>query len=269
MNTSDTLLMLGRDHAVYGEISRGSLGPVAACLSVGADTESPSLAFKADKALPNEDALLAKRSGDLYLLAVADAHFGHLASHLLLERLAERQLPRRGPGEEGAVFELMELCLSVQRPHQSSRSGTTLLVALYASRTGRVLALSTGDSTLGTLSSAGWRVRNEHNHSYLGLDLPSYPDEWDLTEFTLEPESLLILHTDGVDECHYRQPETSIRSHHMESLWKGLSSEPPESLELRVGRFSEALTRMALEGVDGHPGGQDNIALLALAHPGV
>lgn len=28
-----------------------------------------------------------------------------------------------------------------------------------------------------------------------------------LTEFTLEPESLLILHTDGIDECHYRQPE--------------------------------------------------------------
>ncbi len=260
---SDVLLMLGHDHIEYGKISHGSLGPVTACLSVGADADSPSLAFKADKSRPNEDALLVKRHGDLYILAVADSHFGLEASHRLLERLAERDFPSMGPGEEGARRELMELCLQIQRPYEPVMSGTTLIVALYDARSGYVLALTTGDSTLATLSKAGWTVHNQHNNEYARLDRLSYPDVWEQVELTLEPGTLLALHTDGLDECHYRKPETSLLSHHIENLWESL---PQGALERRASRFATSLAQAALDGVDGHPGGQDNIALLVLFH---
>lgn len=261
----DLLLMLGHDHLEYGKLSHGSLGPVTACLSVGADLQSPSLAFKADKGRPNEDALLVKRQGDLYLLAVADSHFGLEASHRLLERLAEREFPSLGPGEEGARMSLMELCLQIQRPHEQAMSGTTLIVALYHARTGRVLALATGDSTLATLSKVGWTVHNQHNNEYVRLDRLSYPDVWEPVELTLEPGALLVLHTDGIDECHYRKPETSLRPLHIESLWGSI---PQGGLERRASRFTTRLAQTALEGVDGHPGGQDNMALLVLSHGG-
>lgn len=250
------LLMLGQDHPEYGAISCGVLGAAHAFLSVGADAKSPSLAYKADKSRPNEDALLIKRRDNLYLLAVADSHFGVEASHQLLRRLAERDLPE-------TRLDLLKLCLEIQRPHEEASSGTTLIVALYDAGSGHVQALATGDSTLATLGGQGWQVRNRHDSEYVRLDGLSYPDRWDEIELTLQPEELLVLHTDGIDECHYRKPETSVRPCHITELWE-TSRESAE--EGRVRRFAASVVRAALSGVDGHPGGQDNIALVALQH---
>ena len=250
------LLMLGQDHTEYGRISQGVVGQTFACLSVGADKKSPSLVYKADEAYPNEDGLLIKHRDNLYLLAVADAHFGIESSHRLLQRLSQRDLPE-------TRLDLLELCLSIQRPHEDVNSATTLLVALYDAGSGHVLALSTGDSTLATLDSHGWTVRNTHNSDYVRLDGLSYPDSWQEIEFWLEPGGLLVLHTDGIDECHYRKPQTSVRATHILALWNSLEETSPDQ---RTREFAEALTRLTLNGVDGHPGGQDNIALIALRH---
>lgn len=258
------MLMLGRDHVEYGKISRASLGSVNAYLSVGSDPNSPSLGFKADKRSPNDDGLLIKHNGRLILLAVADAHFGVEASHRLLERLEACELPEFDLAQESAVWALRDLCEKIQHPTVHARSGTTFLVTLYQPETGRVLALSTGDSTLATLIDGVWEVRNRHNNNYIHLDLPSFPDEWETVSFTLPPNALLVLHTDGIDECHYRCPATSLRPHHISALWDGT---PEREFEERASRFGLALTQSALDGVDGNPGGQDNIAMLLLARP--
>ncbi len=256
--------MLGQDHIEYGKVSQACLGMVNAYLCVGSDPNSPSLAFKADKSHPNEDGLLVKQKGDLVLLAVADAHFGVEASHRLLERLEACELPEIDLSQEYAVWALRELCETIQRPALRVRSGAAFLVALYHPDSGRVLALSTGDCTLASLSDGVWTVRNRHDSNYIHLDLPSFPDEWETVSFTLPPGALLVLHTDGIDECHYRCPDTSLRPKHIEALWKSVPSGP---LGERAGRFGAALTQAALAGVDGSPGGQDNIALLVLARP--
>lgn len=246
--------MLGSEHVDYGSFSQGKLGLACACLSVGGDRSSPSLSFKARKEQPNEDALLVKRCDDLYLLAVADAHFGIESSHRLLQRLTEREIPR-------SRLDLLKLCLDIQRPHEVASSGTTLIVAVLDARSGHLRALATGDSTLASLDQAGWRVHNERNNAYVRLDRLSYPDTWSEIELQLEPGALLVLHTDGVDECHYRQPATSLQPHHMVEIWQGVADGP---VEQKVRRFAAALTDAALKGVDGNPGGQDNIALIAL-----
>ena len=258
------LLMLGKNHQEYGQVSERTLGLVTAYLSVGKDPQSPSLAFKADRRYPNEDALLVRQKGDLYLLAVADAHFGTEASHQLLQRLETSELPEIDLEHESAVWILRELCETIQQPSLPGRSGTTFLLALYDADSGKVLSLSTGDSTLATLKGGVWTIHNRHDSKYLHLDLPSFPEEWQTLSFGLEPGSLLALHTDGIDECHYRCPETSLRSPHIEALWKGLPDEP---LEQRARRFGRELVQAALDGVDQNPGGQDNIALLILARP--
>lgn len=251
-----TLLMLGRDHKEYGSISRGELGAVTTFMSVGGDRVSPSMAFKADKAQPNEDVLLVKRRDHLYLLAVADSHYGIEASHVLLERLAARDLPE-------TRLDLLKLCLEIQKPHEDASSGTTLVVALYDAISGHLLALSTGDSTLATLDDAGWLVRNAHDSNYLRLDGLNYPDNWCEMELFLQPNTVLALHTDGIDECHYRKPETSLTPARIEAIWR--ATEAP-SLDVRVPLFGGALVQAALDGVGEHPGGQDNIALILVAH---
>ncbi len=252
---TDILLMLGKDHGSYGVVFKRSLGGVTACLSVGSDPASPSLAFKADKKQPNEDALLVRRHECFYLLAVSDAHFGIESSHRLLERLSSSAFPL-------TRLDLLKLCLEIQKPHEQVGSGATLVVALYDEGSGQVLAYSTGDSTLAVLDETGWKVKNEPNTEYIRLDRVSYPDSWYEMEFCLEAGAVLVLHTDGVDECHYRRPETSLRAAHVEALWADLE---PRSPGARIPLFCSALVRAALDGVDGHPGGQDNIALLAIA----
>lgn len=253
---SASVLMLGQDHTAYDEVSVSQLGSVTAVLCVGGDRHSPSLSFKASKAEPNEDALLIKQRGSVYLLAVADAHFGIEASHRLLERLAEQEFPE-------TRAELLELCLRIQRPHLEVSSATTLLVAIYDSASGHVLALSTGDSSLATLEQGHWIVRNDRDDSYLRLDGLSHPEGWNEVELWLRPGSLLCLHTDGVDECHYRQPATSLTPARIEQVAMTLGESAPEEL---AERFAHLLARAALAGVEGYPGGQDNLAILAVHH---
>lgn len=241
-------MMLGQQHAVLGEISQGKLGPLAACISVGSDAQSPSLAFKGDKAHPNEDGLLALRDGPRWLLAVADGHLGHQASHFLLEDLAARckVIPSR-------LGQLSVLLSGLEWPSQIG-GGTTLLLACLDETTRRVAGFSFGDSSLLAVSSRGVRLGNRHDDNFIRPPLGIAVENGSPFELQLDPSEMLLLFTDGINECCYRDPARSIQFQHIEKLW----GEAPGNVEL-----AQKLTKLALEGVDGYPGGQDNVAVLA------
>ena len=213
---------------------------------------------------PNEDALLVIDEGARTLLAVADAHYGPRASHELLERLALAADPL--PTGPLALLELLPGLADVPAgpaqaaEDESSRdpSETTLLVALLDRADWSGFGVSMGDSTLLVLGlEEPPRTINRKDSAYAQACSPDSLDPRRARDFSFDmrPGELLLAFTDGVDECHYRSPQTSVQLHHMESL------------HIRTGGGPAALvrelTRLALAGVGGNPGGQDNIAVIA------
>ena len=71
--------------------------------------------------------------------------------------------------------------------------------------------------------------------------------------FSPQQGDVILVYTDGVDECSYRDPDHSITPEVMERVLNETGSEPDA--------ICDAIVRLALKGVDGSPGGQDNIAL--------
>lgn len=210
------------------------------------------MSFKANKLFGNEDALLVRRDGDRYLLAVADGHFGLETSHCLLSRLCELPFPDDPEDLNATVHNL-------QFPVLQSGAGSTLTVALADLNQGMIRGLYTGDSKAVILDRETYHSLTEDNQRYVYFNRPLERDEWQTFVSPLKPDSLLLLFTDGINECHYRSPETSIRPGHLTALWQNVDGD--------VERFHELLMELALGGVGGHPGGQDNIALIALKRP--
>lgn len=244
--------MLGRTCLEYGSYQRNRLGQAHAALSVGSDPQSPSMSFKASKLFSNEDALLVKKDGDRYLLAVADGHFGLETSHCLLSRLCELPFPDDPETLNATVHDL-------QLPALRTAAGSTLTVALADLTQGQVWGLYTGDSKAVIVHHENYRSLTEDNQRYVYFNRPLERDEWQSFVSPLKPDSLLMLFTDGINECHYRSPETSIQPGHMTTLWQHVDQD--------MERFQDLLMKLALGGVGGHPGGQDNIALIALKRP--
>ncbi len=58
-----------------------------------------------------------------------------------------------------------------------------------------------------------------------------------------------------MNECHYREPATSVRPDDIADTAAYVSFDPLETVR--------AVGELALAGVRGNPGGQDNIALIA------
>lgn len=246
------LLMLGRDHTDYGEWEQRELAGAIACLSVGQDKASPSLGFKADKANPNEDALLILQQGGHYLLAVADGHFGHQTSQALVERLSRLPIP----GDEAA---LRQAVTGLAEPALPVGGGSTLLVAVVEASSRHGFALYTGDSSLVTVDAQRCQVHTQEHKRFFYFNDPLEADEWQLVRFELPERGALLLYTDGINECHYRQPDTSVGPEHIHRLWKFFGDQPAE--------FAGQLVKLALTGIEPHPGGQDNIALIVLQCP--
>jgi hypothetical protein len=247
----ERLLLLGQDAPVLGQIVQRSLGPVSVCLSAGADPQSPSFAYKGHKDFPNEDGAVVLKDGPRWLLAVADGHMGHEVSHQLLESLHAScaQVPAR--------LGQLSLWLSSQDWLQNQFGGSTLLVACLEEATGGVFGLSFGDCTLATVSARGSELRNKLNETYLRAGGPIPVEMGQAFQFTLAADELLLLFSDGVSECCYRDPHRSIQQRHIENLAAEAGGDPI--------RWARALTELALAGVDGHPGGQDNVAVVAYA----
>lgn len=245
--TCQRLLMLGQEHLEYGSWSQESLGRAFATLSVGADPDSPSMAAKADRSRANEDGLLVLTEGERYLLAVADGHFGNTTSHALLKRLSASNIPESPRG-------LRELLDQIQRPELVTGAGSTLTVAVLDTSIRRGFGSALGDSPLSVVSQSTYRPVFEGTESYFYFNRPLPSEEWPHFEFGWEPDEAVLLFSDGVNECCYRKPECSIQPSHIQTLWGYLHQQPAE--------FTGQLTRLALTGILGHPGGQDNIALI-------
>lgn len=247
-------MLLGRDHREYGRYHLEELAPgLAGAISVGADKASPSLRAKGDRSYPNEDALLIVAQGPRALAAVADSHFGIHASHGLIEALHEvPELPRTAAELEAALHDLRPPAHATDC--DSSASTLVVLTCDLETRSGSYY--SWGDSTLAAVGPSGYRPLSKPRAAFVSpATLRSALKRSAASSFELAPDERLLLFTDGVNECHYREPDTSITADHIARLAAGAPSAPA---------LARALIELALAGVDGHPGGQDNIALVVM-----
>ena len=256
MSPVETVLLLGEDHTARGAFSCRTLGGgrTACAISVGRESTAESASAKFD---PNEDAVLAMDAGDRVLLAVADAHHGRQSSHDLLRQLAERLSP-----DLPNLHALAEAVAGIEgvSPESGSFSETTLAVVAYERPTRRGFGLSFGDSSVLLVGGAEEprRLTEKRNVFVTPVRPESLARERAMTfRFVGEPGCLLLAFTDGVDECCYRHPELSVRRTHLAALFEAHGPD--------VDAYARALTREALLGVDGNPGGQDNLALAVSA----
>lgn len=261
----NSIICLGRDYQDYGQShSESNTYGSAVAISVGADKASPSLKYKGGAVL-NEDALCLVESPSHVLLAVADAHFGESSSHVLISTLKDLTTSSLGSSSFSQKVEgswLAGTVSSLCGHGRGSSSATTFLLALLCKETRVVSYVSYGDSSLLFLPMAGgYRLLNQadRDNCYVSFHEPHCrPLRQPVVQsVTLKRPGLLTLFTDGVDECCYRQPDRSIRPWDIEDLAASVGDRE------RSFEFCQRLVNLALEGVRGQPGGQDNIAIVA------
>ncbi len=252
--TSGSSLLLGRDYPEYGKIAVIRAGvAISAAISVGSDEKSPSHRYKHDPNVKNEDALCVVERSGRRAFAVADAHFGPEASHNLIHQVLvslTKSIPESGD-------ELLSLVRSLgeARPAQTA-SETTLAVAVHDQIVNTGFGVSVGDSTIMLVSRIGeTQVLNRRNNAYVSSADVSSSLGLTRFEFVTSPGDMLLAFTDGVNECHYRHPATSIRESDISEVVSAAGFD-----HLRV---VNDLGQLALKGVRGNPGGQDNVAIVA------
>lgn len=236
---------------------RSTLPATACALSVGGIAALPR---KGGTEVPNEDCLYAFDDGRRAVHIVADGHHGHEASHDLIEALAaafDAHGPTLAPTEAiRLAYESSTAARAAEATRPSAR--TTLLIAVIDRREGRLEGVTIGDSAifLGSLDAGVRRII--HSTS-------TYAAPWDRASLEVPPTShfslpispgeWVITCTDGVTECNYGKPENSIQAADLETLIIRAASLPDHLVE--------SLAALALTGVNGHPGGEDNIAIVA------
>jgi len=250
------LLLLGYDHGRHGAIELLEPAAGLACgITAGSDPDSPSMASKGDLEHPNEDGLLVIDDGRHALLAVADGHHGVESSHALLGWLND--LVGEPPTDGRSMLGLLQRLESME-PAPPGPAGSTLLIAWLDRQTGVGIGVSFGDSSVALVGETHEaRPLNQHNRRYVS---PAAPQTLALGgaepfQFQADPGDLLLVFTDGIDGCHYGSPETSLQASHLTSIAR--------AHDLHPGRTAAGILEQALRGVDGNPGGQDNIALIA------
>lgn len=247
-------LLLGEHSKKYGEVDYFYIDRSIACaISVGSDPNSPSLVFKGNKDSANEDALFVYADEERIIMAVADSHFGQWASHTIIAGLYENY--RKLTSLEHIYRVFQDICNTKHNPNEHSE--TTLTLVSVDSATGGGIGVSFGDSSALLINTTGVLRQNIKNNNYVSpnrsLSLEAgFANEF---EFNVSKGDVLMLFTDGVDECHYGHPETSIQDNHI----LGMYSKHPDNPAL----FVSELAMQSLSGVNGNPGGQDNIAIAA------
>ena len=246
------LLLLGQDYPLFGSYHVAGLTPkLIGAISAGADKSSPSMANKGDEDEPNEDAVLIVSDGSNCLLAVADGHFGCGASHTILDALSDacESIPRK-------MGELRLLLSGLAGLRWGDPSGSTLIAAVLNQETRSCFGVSWGDSLLMTVGPSGCRVRSASDDRYIRRGSEFLAEE--AFEFRLDEGDVVTVCTDGIFECHYGSPLTSLRPQMLQEIWKkSCRSDEPDLKEL-----ASAMVIAALQGVNGFPGGQDNIGLI-------
>ncbi len=242
----ERVLLLGESHSEHGVVHRSELNGIEVALSAGANPRSPS---QANKRAANEDGILVMVDHNWALVAVADAHFGPQASHTVLERLQQRC--ERIPTSLGSLSILLA---GLAEPSQSGPSATTLTVAVVDRSQLQCFGMNFGDSSLFSINQQRCRKLTQDTTVYLSLER-AVPIELAETFRVSFEGSTLMACTDGVTECHYRSPATSINHDHLLQLRRQAE---------HLGDFVDQVSQLAMKGVDGNPGGQDNLAIVAL-----
>jgi len=247
------LLLLGEDYSEYGAAGITPVGSLtAAGISVGANPHSPSHQFKADLNTPNEDALCVMEAGTWAAYAVADAHYGPEASHMLISRLHQilSKVRPTDPAHLGQMIEFLR-----QGEPAATESETTLLVGVYDRVHRSGFGISFGDSSFVVVGPGRTATAaNQRDARFVTARSQASLRHGSPFVFDTNPGDMLLLFTDGVDECNYRSPATSVQPHHLARLVDLGNGDPLNT----CNRIMAA----ALDGVDGNPGGEDNIALI-------
>lgn len=248
------LKVLGCEHGAWGSVASTWVGShAAAAISVGSDRDSPSSQFKFDPEVNNEDAGCVISTPDWVGLAVADAHYGPESSHQLIERL-HRAWANIRPTDPSHLSEMIELLR--QGEPATTESETTLLAVSYDRESGTGFGVSFGDSSFVVAGpSRPAELVNPHDGRYVNTFSPGALRHGSVFQFDASPGDLLLAYTDGVDNCHYRNPQTSVQISDIDHLARDVGYVALQA--------AEQLTRLALRGVRGNPGGQDNIVVLA------
>ena len=257
-------MLLGADHPAFGavEMRVQAEGRSALAISAGAAGPSGAEARKQGVAVPNEDAVLVVDEGPRTLLAVADSHHGHEAACDLVAQLAQRFAPAAGapgpaplPRDPLAVLDVLRrLDRGSERPDTASRAA--LLVAVIDRERGQGFGASFGDCSLTVVGRNREPMPvTRKNRAFVSPWLPGSLHPRLAFEFALrvQPGDLVLAFTDGIDECHYGNPQASIRPAHIWNLLLESGSEPLA--------YARGLAELALAGVGGNAGGQDNLAI--------
>lgn len=253
-NDDSGLLLLGEDFPTFGELHVQTLagGDVAGAISAGVDPHSPARENKGSPDFPNEDGLFALSRGTRGLLAVADAHFGHRASHDLLRAIA------RWEDEIPEDLQTLAAALEGLPPRDDEdASESTLLVAVHDRATGAGFGYSFGDSALAVVGPERAEILTSPEPFYVAQRAELLPrvQRAQRLEFRAEPGEVILVFTDGIHECHYTHPETSLGVRQLRRCFDVCGDDPR--------CLAERIARLAMRGVSGNPGGQDNLALVA------
>lgn len=191
--TADSIALLGHEVTVLGEVAVGAIGARAGvALSRG---RFPKQGKWVD---PNEDAVLAARAGDRWLLVAADGHFGFDAA-LAAVSSAEANVSRTlGDDRDGrlVVAAVMRRARAAVTDGLSAAGGTrsesrTAFSAVLV-RPGDVFAATCGDSSVFRIR--GGRIRALTPKSpFMGPNTPTPP----VTRTRLRPGDGLAAVTDG------------------------------------------------------------------------
>lgn len=192
-------VLRGRDHERSRTVAGASVGPsLAVAMSAG------SVVGTRQSVDPNEDVAAVVRGPRAELLVVADGHFGHEASELVVDHLLETlgdDPPPADLSDDELVALFYDAGLAVQHetgrpgfPHPDSR--TTLAFALASDDAVQWAAL--GDSCV-VLASTGSAVRVDAPRSaYLGSRFGLADVAAALTRGCEPRSDALVLATDGL-----------------------------------------------------------------------
>lgn len=243
--------LFGRDHVAWNtfDVRTSASRRTAAGTSVGGDYVQ---LWKSHLDCPNEDCAVVAERGARTMLAVLDGHNGERASHVAAERLGSLEVPE-------SLRQLKEAVLGelFGGDADDDISATTMVVAVLDRDRGRAFGLSFGDSSAVLVGRNG-------SVTALADKLDDYVRPWSRGVSDAELRTFdaavhegddLLLFSDGVGECHRFHPETSVTLDELRRLHRAEGDD--------AERLCRALLTLALAGVHGHPGGEDNVTVAA------
>lgn len=248
-------LLLGEDHGALKQFAVTASADQRAALAISSGWElaAASKRAKGSKDHPNEDAGWLAWGEEHAVAVVADAHHGREASHDLLRAIHERDdLPPTEPAELKRWMAKVIASL----PASSARSGAAVLLVVLDRARHEATYWATGDCTAYRITARGRverviRRRSGYFHRADGSQLSPRA-----ARLTLRRGDGLLLATDGLFECCYGDASRSVQPEDIEAT---LAVAPPDA----AGTLA-AIMKLALTGVRGQPGGQDNVCLALL-----